>query len=273
MKAKNIFISTGLVLSAVLGVSSTAQAASFKTNFTPNPFNPVTDSKGNIKLQSIEHDGKTFTSAGDNLFFVTDVVIEENKGTSVGGAGADKGDDADAPFPNKDNLALTDGALAAAYLGSDNLNNIIDTEEDGFFKKVLTFSDKANKLFFWERGMNSKLKVEVLAEDGITVIGNAVTIETWEDAGYEIDTKEVVSRQKVGSHALTLADFGLANNALFSKIRLIAESSFNGPDYKVVAGVDISDPIIIPEPTTIIGLGSVAALALLRRRQTKKASV
>ena len=52
-----------------------------------------------------------------------------------------------------------------------------------------------------------------------------------------------------------------------------AGKSYNGPDFTVVArsssNRDFAQAAKVPEPGTIIGLGSVAALAFMRRRKSK----
>lgn len=268
MIAKNFLFSTGLALSTVVGLSGAAQAASFTTNFTPNPANP----RGNIFLQSITQNG--FTRS--NFNFVESANIISNTGLTIGGASTDRGDNASNP-PGGGNPAEfpTNGQLAA-YLGNNNLNNIVDTEDDGQFVIDLTFEDLigavsgvTDSLYFWERGGNSAITVQALDAAG-NPIGNAVTINppVWEPAGYSIDTTEIVGAQPVGSYGVSLGNLGLANNVTFRSIRLTALTSSIGPDFKVVALPAISNPI--PEPATILGLGSVAALALVRRRQLKK---
>jgi hypothetical protein len=265
MIAKKLILSTGIALSAVVGVSGAAQAASFTTTFTPSP-NP--DPKGNIFLQSVTQNGVTFSSFN----FVESANIVSNSGLTVGGTSTDRGDNASggapAPFPTNEQLA--------AFLGNNNLNNIADTEDDGQFVIDLTFGDPiiantgTDSLFFWERGSNSDITVQALAADG-SLIGNAFTItrNLWTPAGYSIDTTEIEGAQAVGSYGLSFADLGLASDAVFSSIRVTALTAFNGPDFKVVAA-PVGPTNVVPEPATILGLGSVAALAFVRRRQLKK---
>ncbi|MEJ1936252.1 exosortase-dependent surface protein XDP2 [Nostoc sp. NIES-2111] len=282
MIAKKFLFSTGLALSAVVGVSSTAQAATFTTNLSVN-----NSPKGDVILKSITQNGKEF-GFGTGLFSVTAVDILQNTplGDPVsppGGAGADAGDLATKPSLNLDNLG-TDAASdtkATQYLGTTNLNNIIDTEDTGSFKMNVSFEKAINRsttgfdnLFFWERGGNSRIRVQALDSSGGT-IGNAVTLgPTWDNAGFSIDTLEIDRSQPVGSLGVSFADLGLDALGITSiaGVQLSADGpAFVGPDFKLVAGeLIVATPT--PEPTTILGLGSIAALALIRRRQAKKSS-
>ncbi|HEY9799915.1 MAG TPA: exosortase-dependent surface protein XDP2 [Leptolyngbyaceae cyanobacterium] len=284
MIAKKLLLSTGLVLSAVVGVSGAAQAASFKTNLGPGSNPP----KGNVFLQSITQNGQTFTY-GTSILQATSVDIISNTGVSAfsaGGAGADAGDNASKPSINLDNLD-TDAASdtkAAQYLGNNNLNNIIDTEDAGAFEMNVFFGESIGRsangfdnLFFYERGKNSKIRVQALDAEGKTIgTGFTITENLWGDAGYSIDTLEITGAQAVGSYGVSFAQLGLDDTVeTISGIKLIAlngtgANNFNGPDFKVYAGNFLGRSV--PEPTTVLGLGSVAALALVGRRRTKKAS-
>lgn len=276
MRFHQIVFPTGLALSSVLAVSSSAEAASFTTNFTPNPADPKKD----IFLESITQNGVTLS----NFNYVESVNIVRNRGItnrSLGGASTDRGDEATNPdglAPKQDLVAgnAADGQAVASYLGNNNLNNIIETEDDGFFTLDLTFTDPVvansavtDSLFFWERGSNSNILVQALDENG-NLIGSSfrITRSMWTSAGYSIDTTEVTGAQAVGSYGISFANLGLDNTSTISGIRLISESNFQGPDFKVIAANNTP----VPEPATILGLGSVAALALVRRRQVRKSS-
>ncbi|WP_414576016.1 exosortase-dependent surface protein XDP2 [Anabaena sp. CCY 9402-a] len=274
MKVKNIFISTGLVLSAVLGVSSSAKAASFTTNFSPDP---VTDPTADIELLSIvRNDGKTIS----DFKLVNSATIIKNLG-ALGPASTDNGDTATPPTgltPNENPLATE----IAAYLNRDgngkiNLNNIIDSEDSGefdinvFFDSAVASNNTAiDSIFLWERGLNSSITLQAVDAGG-SLLGSAYTIDKsfWELAGFQIDTTEVGAAQNVGSQGVSFANLGLTSGTLVSGLKLTAHSSFHGPDFKLVAH-DVFEGVVVPEPTTMLGLGSVAALALLRRRQGKK---
>ncbi|AUS99264.1 PEP-CTERM sorting domain-containing protein [Nostoc sp. CENA543] len=277
MKAKNIFISAGLALSTVVAMSNSAKAASFTTNFSPNP---VTNPKGDIELLSIiRNDGREIS----DFKLVNRVNIISNVG-NLGPASTDRGDNATNPIgfpPTEDPSA----AAIAAYLNRDangkiNLNNIIDTEDGGAFELNVFFdsavasnNNKLDNFFFWERGRNSDIKVQAINASG-GLLGTAFTINRslWERAGFQIDTTEVNGPQNVGAWALSFENLGLTSGTLVSGLKLISETSFNGPDFKLVAH-DVFERTPVPEPTTMLGLGSVAALAFFRRRQTKKSAV
>ncbi|MGH1395612.1 MAG: exosortase-dependent surface protein XDP2 [Trichormus sp.] len=275
MKVKNIFISTGLVLSAVLGVSSNAQAASFTTNFTPNPFNPATDSTKDITLQSIEQNG--FTT--DDFILVKTAKINKNTNLTLGPASTDKG--LDATSPGFDPKEKPTNEQLAAYLGNTNLNNIVDGEESGefdidvFFDKVVASNDLGlDSIFVWERGANSDIQLQALDASGNPFgVAYKLTRNLFASnlAGYSIKTTEIATSaaQPVGAYGVSFQNLGLASTDLIYGLKLTAGAGFNGPDFKV-AGANFIPVVDVPEPTTMLGLGSVAALALLRRRQTKK---
>ncbi|HIK08078.1 MAG TPA: PEP-CTERM sorting domain-containing protein [Trichormus sp. M33_DOE_039] len=271
MKAKNIILSTGLALSAVLGISSTAKAANFTSVFTPDPAVPTED----IFLNSIVQ-GSFSTS---DFIFVEAAQIIKNV-DALGPASTDRGLDANAPFdPNETPSA----AEIAAYLGNNNLNNIIDAEETGEFELNVFFDDfvgsnpdDQDSLFFWERGGNSQLLVYALDTAGNIIAGsNSVLLDsrTWGYAGFDINTTEVGGAQRVYSQGLKLSQLGLGANTTLAGLKLVANTNFNGPDFKVVAARFGPTVVDVPEPTTIIGLASVAGLALVGRRRIKKSVV
>ncbi len=96
------------------------------------------------------------------------------------------------------------------------------------------------------------------------IIGNAIKLlqKDQAKAGFKINTEEIVGDREVGSWGVSLTDLGVNN---LSGIQVWADASFKGPDFKVVAR-----KTSVPEPGTIIGLGSVAALAFIRRRKSNK---
>ncbi|MBD2042046.1 exosortase-dependent surface protein XDP2 [Microcoleus sp. FACHB-672] len=272
---KGIYLAIGLVVAAC----TTAQAASFTTNFTA-----VDGAEGNIWLNSITQNQATI----DRFLLVNNAKIllntpitnkqsgdtsnPETAGTNnnTGGASTDKGDKASALMPTS-GLNDPTGAEIAAYLGNLNLNNIIDTEEQGaismnlFFNKTVR-ADKSglDNLFFWERGRNSDLGVQAIDASG-KLIGNFVKLNRADQtlADYSIDTLEINAAHIVGSWGLSLQQLGVTS---LNGIRVTADSSYNGPDFKLVARQ-------VPEPASMVGLGAVAGMMLIsRRRQVSKHS-
>lgn len=272
---KGIYLAIGLVIAA----STTAQAASFTTNFTA-----VDGAEGDIWLNSITQNQTTI----DRFLLVNEAKILSNTpitnkqlgdtsnpeiaGTNnnTGGASTDKGDKASAPMPTSGMNDPT-GAEVAAYLGNRNLNNIIDTEETGSFRMNLFFNkivraDKSglDNLFFWERGKNSDLGVQAIDTSG-KLIGNFVKLNRADQTlvDYSIDTLEISAAHIVGSWGLSLQQLGVTS---LNGIRVTADSSYNGPDFKLVARQ-------VPEPASMAGLGAVAGMMLIsRRRQVSKHS-
>lgn len=271
--------SIGLAMGLVVVAATTAQAASFTTNFTA-----VDGAKGDIWLNSITQNQTTI----DRFLLINDAQIlwntpitnkqsgdtsnPETGGTNnnTGGASTDKGDRASAPMPTS-GMNDPSGAEIAAYLGNLNLNNIIDTEEQGAFSMNLFFNkivraDKSglDNLFFWERGKNSDLGVQAIDKSG-NLIGNFVKLHRADQtqADYSIDTLEINAAHIVGSWGLSLQQLGVTS---LDGIRVTAESGYNGPDFKLVARQ-------VPEPASMVGLGAVAGMMLIsRRRQVSKHS-
>ncbi|WP_414752935.1 exosortase-dependent surface protein XDP2 [Anabaena sp. CCY 9910] len=265
MKTKNLYITVGLLVSTILTTANSAQAAIFTSNVSQN-----TNPKANIFLNSITQNGKTFSNFSyvnsANILFNTPRTI---KPVNEGGASTDKGDNANAPLPTNEEPT---GAEIAAYLGNNNLNNIIDTEDTGSFEIDIFFEHKIIKdnsgldnIFYWERGQNSSIGIQAIDHLGNT-IGNFITI-TKNDltyANFDINTKEISSAQPVGSVGISLDALGVTS---LSGLKLTAHGSYHGPDFKLIARKTT------PEPTTVLGLGAVATLAFLRRRQFKFNSV
>lgn len=267
MKPQNILLSAGLLLGSFLAMTTTAKAASFTTNFTPN--NP--DPKADILLQSIQQNGKTIS----NFSFVKSAGIIYNSPKSIGinntgAASTDKGDKASNPSYGIGPKEDPTGNDIAAYLGNNNLNNVIETEDTGTFNINVFFDSliKADNsgldsLFFWERGMNSALQIQAIDAAG-NLIGNSLKLLAGQqvNAGFRIDTTEINGSQIVGSWGVSLAQLGVTQ---LSGLKLTADPSLSGPDFKVVARKTT------PEPGAMIGLGTVATLAFLRRRVNKAA--
>ena len=268
-----------LVFGSFLAVSSSAQAASFTTDVQyANPNASDADkAKGDIFLKSIQQNNQKIT----DFSYVNKTVIQYNsprdKDVNSGAASTDLGDKATTP---KSILKSEDPQASeiTAYLNNNNLNNIVDTEDTGTFKLDFFFdsllqadNSGLDSIFFWERGMNSDLLVQGIDAAGKVNAKSYKISETRKNyAGYSIDTQEIGDAQKVGSWGLSLKDLGVTS---LSGIRVSAfgtkteyGNGFNGPDFKVVARKSAS----VPEPANVIGLGVVATLAFLRRRQSKQ---
>ena len=235
-----------------------AHAAGFTT------FSFDTQVDGNDPTRDIWLEG-VLTEGGTqiNQFkVVNDAIIRENtisKGTQLGPGSSDAGDNASGTVNE-----LPSNSDVVASLGNLNLNNIIDTEDKkGRSVFDIFFEQSANSFFFFERGLNSDLHVEALDAAGNLIAGIdafEITRGLWEQAGYSIDTTEILGAQPVGS-------FGMKFNQDIAGLRI---SSFgiadNGPDYKIVAAKT-------PEPATAAALGLVAgSMALLRRRASRTSS-
>ncbi len=258
MKLTRLSALTGLVAGGCLALSSSpAQAFSFTTNYTAEA-----GSRGNIWLNSVTlGDGSTVSDF--SLVKRANLIANDSyTGGNTGAASSDRGDEASGVQLE----AATSGSIVSS-LGNLNLNNIIDTEDTGSFVMDLFFESAVDTLFFWERGMNSKLAVQAIDAAG-NLLGSSLLIDssTWAKAGFNINTTEIGDKQAVGSLGLNLADLGLSGS--FAGVRLVSEASFNGPDFKVVGAATES----VPEPATLAGLGLIGGgLVLSRRRKAKQA--
>ena len=300
MRFTKLVTSISFAVGSVLFVSNSAQAASFTSNVSQN-----TDPTADIFLNSITQKNKDGVDETFSKFsFVNEVKIKENDewtGGNTGAASTDKGIDASSPYQVNEDPTTDE---VAAFLGNNNLNNIIDTEDKGHFEVQVFFEDilradnsGLDSLFFYERGKNSNLLIQALDAKGNTA-GNKLllrgrdrkaqkTIEQTydsevkqQDSGFKIDTMEIGfnkdgsrknKAQGVGSWGVSLADLGVEN---LSGVQIYANGrSYNGPDFKVIGRQsytrDFAQAAKVPEPGTIIGLGSVAALAFMRRRKSK----
>jgi hypothetical protein len=269
--------------SLALGVGP-AQAAPGLFQFDTTISYPNTGAGGNVNcfsttqcdiaLQSVKalDTGKTWSV--DQLLKVTDVALIENRNDqTIGGVSIDRGVLANGLA--QESLKVETGAQKALFntsadeknivaaLGQSkpifNLNNILDTEDTGQFKMDLLF-DKGqsfDSVLLWERGLNSKLRVQAITQvagNQATGFGETVDVSsTWRDAGYQVETTEISGAQRVGSQGV---HFG---SSIFG-VRLFADESFNGPDFKIAAV-----RTKIPEPGMVAGLGAIAGALLLRR--------
>lgn len=274
MKFNKVVAYIGLTVSTVLFASNSAQAADFTSNITQE-----NGTKGDVILNSIEQDGRTINQ--NEFSFVESVNSFSNteyNGGNTGAASTDKGDLVGGLETSED---PTKGEIAS-FLGDNNLNRIIDGEGRTFsmdlkFDSLITGDLRSlDSLFFWERGMNSDLTIQAINEAG-SLIGNVLRLDrknkegsTQKDAGFKIDTMEIGGAQKVGSWGVSLADLNVQS---LRGVRVSADRGHGGPDFKVIARKSNLGPFAkaakVPEPGTIIGLGSVAALAFIRRRKSK----
>ncbi|MGF1496853.1 MAG: exosortase-dependent surface protein XDP2 [Elainellaceae cyanobacterium] len=259
---------------------------SFKTNFTgeEEANGELVDDyyKRDIMLDSVTIDGVT---RNDFVRVNRAVIIsnDEHDGGNSGAGSADIGDLVDGSiYEKQENLAVgVDNDVVANVMTNLNLNHIIDTEREGNFDFDLTFSSAVDKVLVWERGGsgntfgNSDLALQALDASG-GLIGSELTVskDMWDAAGYQIDTQEIGSTQNVGSRGLSLADFGLLDDAgnttnFIYGVRVISRSNFNGPDWKLIGLKDQSAPDreSVPEPFAMAGLGVIAGAMVIKRRR------
>lgn len=290
MKFQRISTFVLLYFGTVLAFSPSANAATFETNFTQS-LTGADASKGDIWLNSItqnktKFNNFSFIKKADILYNtpITNVQTGStstpgNKNNNTGAASTDKGDKASAPIPVS-GLKNPTGAEIAAFLGNKNLNNIIDTEDDGSFKINLFFDSSIQKdnseldnLFFWERGMNSDLGIQAIDSTG-KLMGNSLQLNSQDQkyAGYSIDTTEIDGAQKVGSWGVQLKQLGVTS---LSGIQITTNAKNNGPDFKIIARNGSAyyqapqpAPKKVPEPNTAAALGlfAIGALRVVKKK-------
>lgn len=239
---------------ALVGPLNPAQAFSFTTNYTTDHTGgpPL----GNIFLESVEFDSMTFTDFV--LINAANIIWNDvYTGGNTGAASSDHGD-------NASGIAVEDPTAAqlVASLGNLNLNNIVDTEDQGSFTIDFSFTKAVHYLFVWERGQNSRLGIQALDSKGNTV-GNFLEVFSgdFDYAGFDIDTTEIAGPQPVGSRGIRLSDLGVAGP--IAGIRVSSQAHYNGPDFKIIGG-----SAAVPEPTTMLGLALAGAgLVYTRRRR------
>lgn len=278
MKFTKLATTIGLTVGSVLFVANSAQAASFTSNVTQD-----NGTKGDVFLDSIKQG--TTTIFEKDFIYVDDVVIGGNDvhtGGNTGAASTDHGDGIEG-ITRLENLRVgekDDETNVVEFMGNNNLNKIIDTEGGGKFTIDFFFDSEieSNKLgldslFVWERGKNSDLEVAAIDSDGNLINGFFKELKRGKqaDAGFKINTKEIGGSQAVGSWGVSFADLELSEEQTFAGVRVVSKKKFNGPDYKIIAsnGPKRNFAKAVPEPGSIIGLGSVAALAFFRRRKSK----
>ena len=264
MKIRQFITTTGLLASSMIALSSApAQAFSFQTNYTAS-LTGKDASKGDITLNSVTlGNGKVIS----DFTLVTSANILSNDVYTGGDSGAASADIGDKATTGLKQEAATNAGIRTV-LNNKNLNNIIDTEDKGNFILDLFFEKPVDNIFIWERGMNSRLDVQALDAKGNT-IGNLLKLNSknWDYAGYSIDTQEIKSAQKVGSIGVSLADLGLTNSYV-SALRVSSYGkAYNGPDFKVMGSV-----AEVPEPSALLGLGTVVVGAIVTRRKRAQAA-
>lgn len=255
-------VATGLATGALVSSFATGNAFAVGFGFETEYFENAAP-KGDILLKSV--------TIGDEIIeefsFVVGAEISYNdsfEGGDSGAASADKGDEATTGVA-QENLTETeeDAAVVVENLGNNNLNNIIDTEDDGAFTIDLQFGKSIDNLLIWERGKNSDLGIVALDAAG-NEIGEklVITSDLWLDAGFAIDTTEIDEAQEVGSLGISiLDDLGVESGAVDS-IRFFSESGFNGPDWKFVG----TDAERVPEPAFILGFTLVGGAIAWQKR-------
>ncbi len=269
MNIRQFATSAGLVVGSAIALSAPAHAFSFQTNYT-SALTGSNAAKGDIFLNSVTLDtGKIIR----DFTMVTSANILSNDIYTGGDSGAASADIGDLATTGIKQEKLTNEG-AAAVLSNLNLNNIIDTEDQGNFVLDLNFNKAVDNILVWERGMNSQIELQALDAKG-NVMGNKVTLsnsQNWDYAGFSLDTQEISSAQKVGSIGVSLSDFGISN-AFISSLRVTSYGkSFNGPDFKIIGSVADVAPQSVPEPSALIGLGAVVAGAFATRRRRQQAA-
>ena len=255
-----ITVAAGVTVSMILALTGNANAQTFGFEFEGEYL--INDgSTGDVLLESVK--------IGDEIVqefsYISGVDIVANDpflGDDTGAASADRGDTATTGVVVEDATASD----LQTNLGNNNLNNIIDTEDNGNFVIDLTFGKTIDNLLIWERGMNSDLGIQAVDLNG-NLIGQRriVTRDMWFDAGYSINTVEIGLAQTVGSLGINISDdLGIASSDV-QTIRFFSESAFNGPDWKFV-GTDSTRSASVPEPAFVLGLGLLGSVFVTKKR-------
>lgn len=259
MNYKASFALATAIVGGTLALSAVpAQAFTFTTNYTTTG-SGNTATRSDVLLNSVTLSNGTVV---DDFAYVNRAQILYNapySGGNTGAASADRGTLTTTGVRVEDPT----NANVVTNLNNNNLNNIIDGEDQGAFRMNLFFDSLVDNVFIWERGMNSRIGVQAIDNNG-NLLGNFLKLDSsrWQSAGFSIQTGEIGSAQRVGSLGVSLADLGVLN--AIAGIRVSAESNYNGPDFKVVG----SSAQPVPEPTTLLGSGLVAgAFAWVRRRR------
>lgn len=280
MNSRYIAASIGIAAFALVGAGqSPASAFNFTTNYNTE-FTEDARWKNNLWLESVEF---TDEATGESKVIKDFTLVEsvENvtndlwTGGNSGAASVDLGDYATLDLGNGNivnhGFEAPDNTQLSAVLSNKNLSNIIDTEDKGNFAMDLYFEKAVDNLFVWERGMNSKMDLQAIDQDG-NALGEVVALESskeWNFAGYKLNTQEIGNTQKVGSLGVSMADLGvdapLAGVRVFSRGR-----SYRGPDWKILGSVAAKpprDPERVPEPSALLGLMAVGVIAAKRLKK------
>jgi hypothetical protein len=231
---------------------------SFTTNYSQGgsgSFDPTTQ---DTWLNSVTLDSgntvNSFTHASSLESFGNNDTTTTLEDSSLGPFSSDRGDNASGI--NVENPMDSDLLIS---LANNNLNNIIDGEDAaaGAGMKIF-FNQPTNHLFFFERGGNSDLTVNLINVDGSVGADYILNRGDFQDARFSIDTMEISGAQKVVSR-------GLRHTQNIFGVRLTAHAGSNGPDFKVVGGYVDDGVRDIPTPSLLLGL-SLMAIKNLKRR-------
>ncbi|NEP01398.1 MAG: PEP-CTERM sorting domain-containing protein [Symploca sp. SIO2E9] len=264
---KKLLGSTAVTACLASVMTQPAQAFSFQTNFNA-ALTGTQAAKGDILLQSVEFEGITFEGTTiDNFALVNQANIIHNDLWTRGNTGAASADLGDLATVGLKQEAINNQDVVAA-LGNKYLSSIIDTEDKGSFVIDLWFEQAVDNLFFWERGMNSKLDIQALDADG-NLIGNLLNLDSnhWDYAGYQLDTQEIGRAQDVGSLGVSLDDLGIVDS--ITGIRVISRGrKYKGPDWKVIGSAASGNQVqSVPEPGAVTGLALLGVSVIASRRQ------
>ncbi|MEM9009371.1 MAG: exosortase-dependent surface protein XDP2, partial [Cyanobacteria bacterium P01_F01_bin.86] len=199
--ASKIVVAASIATGVILSLTNSASAGSFGFEFeTKYLFEDAP--KGDILLKSVKFGDETVR----DFSYVSGAQIVENDpflGGNTGAASADKGDKSTTGIAVEDATAND----VITNLGTNNLNNIIDTEDTGSFIIDLAFDKTIDNLLVWERGMNSDLGIQAVDING-NLIGNrqVITRDMWFDAGFAINTTEISKEQQVGALGINIAN-------------------------------------------------------------------
>lgn len=254
MKLTHLSAFAGLLASSLVVCSAPAQAFSFTTNLGPGSVAP----KGNIWLESVTLEDSTVITDFTLVDRVDLLSNDLHTGGNSGAASSDLGDNATEGVK----LEVATPESLETSLGNLNLNSIVDTEDSGSFKMNLFFERSVDSLYLWERGMNSRLRLQAIDAAG-NLLGNFLDVYSanFDYAGFNIDTREISGQQRVGSRGISLLDLGV--DSPFAGVQVTSFRSSNGPDFKIVGSSES-----VPEPATLAGIGIVAgSMAFARRRK------